>query len=197
MTQAVVLVEEQSAKIVVAELARRIGLEPAPIVIGHEGKSDLERSISNKIRNWRVPNRTRFVILRDNDGGDCRTLKQSLLDLTPQDARTRVKVRIVLQELEAWYFADAPALFAAGLISKAESEKMPKQAKYRNCDTIPSPKAELQKLLEKKRVAETGQILLARRIAPHLSLDKNRSTSFQHLIDALRWASDSGRDGNR
>lgn len=44
------------------------------IPIAHRGKSDLEKSIPRKLRAWSEPN-VRFVILRDNDGGDCRERK--------------------------------------------------------------------------------------------------------------------------
>ena len=38
--------------------------------VPHDGKDDLERSIPRKLRGWREPG-VRFVIVRDNDRGDC------------------------------------------------------------------------------------------------------------------------------
>ena len=41
------------------------------IAVPHNGKSDLEASIPRKLRAWNMPE-DRFIIMRDNDGGDCR-----------------------------------------------------------------------------------------------------------------------------
>ena len=38
--------------------------------VPHEGKSDLDRSISRKLAAWRIPG-DRFVIVRDNDSANC------------------------------------------------------------------------------------------------------------------------------
>ena len=58
------------------------GLEPGQhfLCIPHEGKQDLERNIPRILRAWQEPG-IRFVIVRDNDGGNCVTLKQQLSDL--------------------------------------------------------------------------------------------------------------------
>ena len=75
----------------------------------HEGKSDLEKSIPRKLRAWREPG-VRFVVLRDNDGDDCMHLKQKLARICQESGRADTLVRIVCQELEAWYLGEPDAL---------------------------------------------------------------------------------------
>ena len=50
------------------------------MVLAFQGKSDLEKSFPKKMRRWNYGN-PHFVILRDNDGGDCFVLKQKLCDI--------------------------------------------------------------------------------------------------------------------
>ena len=47
--------------------------------VPHEGKQDLEKSIPRKLKAWRVPG-VFFCVIRDNDSGDCRALKERLID---------------------------------------------------------------------------------------------------------------------
>ena len=74
--------------------------------VPHEGKGDLERSIPRKLHAWREPG-IRFAVVRDNDRGDCRALKKALLGLCETGGRpgrrSEPLIRIVCQELEAWY----------------------------------------------------------------------------------------------
>ena len=72
------------------------------VCIAHEGKKELENSISRKLRAWREPE-VRFVVVQDNDNGDCLALKQRLLQRCREGEREDTLVRIVCQELEAWY----------------------------------------------------------------------------------------------
>lgn len=79
-------------------------------VIPHQGVTDLERSLPRKLRAWRNPH-ARFIVLRDNDRGDCMARKTKLTNICQQAGREgQFKVRIVCQELEAWFLGDLPAL---------------------------------------------------------------------------------------
>jgi len=69
MSRVVFLLEERSMKILLEELLPRLVPGMPFICIPHEGKQDLEKSISRKLRAWREPG-ARFVVVRDNDGGD-------------------------------------------------------------------------------------------------------------------------------
>ena len=118
----VVLTEESSMKTTLEHLLPKLGIDLNRVtIIAHDGKSDLERSIPRKLRGWLAPG-TRFLILRDNDRGDCRARKAHLASLVDAGGKTgQAKVRIVCQELEAWFLADVPALVSAGYLTDGRS----------------------------------------------------------------------------
>src|SRR5580698_6282898 len=74
------------------------------LILEHNGKSDLEASYPRKMREWREPN-VKFVILRDNDGANCRKLKRQLISKIPHGT-PEFLIRIVCQELESWFLGD-------------------------------------------------------------------------------------------
>jgi Domain of unknown function (DUF4276) len=183
MTDIVVLAEEPSAQIIAECLAQKLNLAERVLCLRHQGKSDLEQSIPRKVGHWRAQTPPRFVVMRDNDGADCLALRARLLELVPQNARPRVKIRLVVQELESWYLGDLDAVSRAGLLSEVERDSLNRKAILRNPDRIGNAKQ-----IFKSRVGSGGQIALARSIGPHLSVKDNRSRSFHAFIDALHWA---------
>ncbi len=185
MTDVVVLTEEPSARIVAESLAEKLGLSDRAIFLQHQGKSDLEQSFPRKIGHWRAHTPPRFVVMRDNDRAVCWQLKSRLLSLLPTAATGRVKIRLVVQELESWYLGDLDAVSRAGLLSETSLESHKRSATLRNPEKIGNAKQ-----FFKARIANGGQIALARQIAPHLSLSENRSKSFHAFVSALRWAGD-------
>lgn len=70
------LLEEPSMKAFLLEFLPRLvpgwRHEEHFLLVPHEGKSDLDKSIPRKVKAWREPG-VRFVIVRDNDGADCST----------------------------------------------------------------------------------------------------------------------------
>lgn len=60
--------------------------------VPHEGKSDLEYSIRNKLRAWREPG-VRFAVVQDNDGKDCHALKDALQGFCEAAGRCRSRRR--------------------------------------------------------------------------------------------------------
>jgi len=185
MTDIVVLAEEPSGRIIAEYLARKLGFDGRTLCLEHQGKSDLERSFPRKIASWRSPRPPRFVIMRDNDGADCFKLKEQLVGLVPGWAAERVKIRIVVQELESWYFGDLDAVWKAGLVSEGALTRQKGKAQLRNPDEIRHAKQ-----MFKTKIVSGGQIELARSIAPHLSLTDNRSKSFHAFVGSLRWAAE-------
>jgi hypothetical protein len=146
-------------------------------IIAHQGKSDLERSIPRKLRAWRAPG-ARFLILRDNDRGDCRQRKAHLSELVASAGRAgESKVRIVCQELEAWFLADISALIAAGYVVAGKSPGFTKGLP----DDVSHPVQVMQKLKP-----GYGKISGATAIAPHLDPDNTRSASFRNTVQAIR-----------
>ena len=74
----VIPTEKPSMKATLEHLLPRLGISLVTVtIIAHQGKSDLEKSIPRKLRGWQDP-AARFLILRDNDRGDCRARKAHL-----------------------------------------------------------------------------------------------------------------------
>ena len=109
MSRIVFLLEEYSMKVLLEGLLPRLFPGLPFLCVPHEGKQDLEKSIPRKLRAWREPG-VRFCVIRDNDGADCRKLKQSLVALCNEGGHGDALVRIACQELEAWYFGAPDAL---------------------------------------------------------------------------------------
>ena len=82
------------------------------LCIPHEGKADLDSHLRSKLSSWRVPGDS-FIIVQDNDGGDCIALKQRLRDRCQQTGHDDAIIRIVCQELEAWYLGQPDAMAKA------------------------------------------------------------------------------------
>jgi hypothetical protein len=176
-----VLTEEPSAEEVVKALANRYTPDAHVIVVPHSGKTDLERSFPRKLRAIVHPADTRFIILRDNDGADCEALKARLLNQVPPDKAVRVKVRIVMQELESWYLGQPSALSACGLISADTAARLGRTAKFRDPDRLTNAKQEFYRLHRR----DNQQITMAQMIAPHLADNDNVSRSFRTFVSTL------------
>jgi hypothetical protein len=75
----VFLLEEPSAQDLLEGLVPRlIPLDWSARFIPFQGKQDLERRMSGFLRSWQNPN-AQFVIMRDQDSGDCRHIKAGLV----------------------------------------------------------------------------------------------------------------------
>ena len=153
-----------------------------PRFVVFEGKQDLEKQLPRKLGGYLNPN-ARFIVMRDQDQGDCRRIKTSLAALCPVSRRSRTIVRIACRELEAFYLGDLRAvesgLGLSGLAGKQD------KAKFRDPDHLSSPARELEKLTGNRYQKIAG----SRSIAPHLDLQAPRSRSFHHLLHAIRSAS--------
>ena len=144
--------------------------------IAHSGKSDLQESIPRKLKAWRQPD-TKFVIVQDQDSGDCVEIKKVLEELA-RPAGREVLIRIVCRELEAWYFGDLQAVSKA---YRRDIVSLCRKSKYRVPDKIGNPKEELRKLLPNHQ-----QLDGARRIAVHMDIQNNRSESFRQFVSGVR-----------
>jgi len=145
-------------------------------IIYFQGKADLEKNFPHKMRSWshRSPH---FIILRDNDGADCQVIKERLR-LRAAPTGKPFHIRLVCQELEAWFLGDLAAVEAAYPSSRAT--RFQETAKYRNPDNINNASDELSRLTN-----VTGKTSKASAIARHLDLTRNRSHSIQVLFRTL------------
>jgi hypothetical protein len=178
------LLEELSAKDLLQVLVPRL-LGPASErvccrYLTFEGKQDLERNIGPKIRGWRTPD-TKFVILRDQDSGDCRTVKERLVALIPEARRSHCVVRVACRELESWFLGDWHAVAQA--FERPTLANLSKKRKYLSPDTLGNPHQELQRHVPAFQKRDG-----ARRIGPVLELQegRNSSRSFQTFCAAIR-----------
>ncbi len=178
MRRLVVLVEEQAMKEVLDTLLPSLLPSGYPfLVVPHDGKSDLERSIPRKLRRWAEP--ADFVVVRDQDGADCRALKLKLCAICTAAGRPDTLVRIVCNELESWFLGDLQALetaFALHGIAGRQGER-----KYRAPDRLTNAKQELLRIVPGYR-----EIAGARAVAPHLTAERNCSRSFVIFATGVR-----------
>ena len=173
----VFLLEELSMKVLLEGLLPRLFPALRFLCVTHEGKQDLEKSIPLKLKAWREPG-VRFVVVRDNDVGDCRALKARLSRLCSDAGRPETLVRLACQELEAWYFGDLEATAAA-----FECPALPGIAakeRYREPDAIQRPSAALAEL-----VPEFQKVSGARLMGECLS-GENHSPSYNAFIEGVR-----------
>lgn len=182
MTQGrvIFLVEERSIKTLLDLLLPR--LLPGWVADDHfrcipfEGKSDLENNIPRKLRAWREPG-VRFVVVRDNDGADCRVLKAQLAQMCQQSGRPDALVRLVCQELESWYLGDLEAVDQAFRI---HANTAAHRKRFADPDMLTNAKQELRRLAPAYQ-----QISGARALAPHIDPERNRSHSFQVFLRSV------------
>ncbi len=177
MSRLVFLLEEYSMKVFLDALIPRLFPGLSFLCIPHEGKQDLEKSVPRKLKAWREPG-VRFIVLRDNDGGDCVALKRKLLDLCPESRRPQTLVRIACQELEAWYLGDVGAL--ADAFEDEDLRRLDAKARWRDPDAVVQPARALEEL-----IPAFQKVSGARRMAGRIQRADNRSRSFRALIESV------------
>ena len=174
----VFMVEEPSMKELLEILLPKILPEnfEIPLVIPHNGKTDLAKSIPVKLRAWQNSN-DRFIIVHDQDSSDCEQLKAELLSLC-ENSRNDYLIRIVCNELESWYFGDSTAVSNA---YGKDYMHLALKRKYRVSDRIKNVKQELKKI-----IPEYQPLSGARIIAGHMDVDRNTSKSFKAFVSGVK-----------
>ena len=177
MSRAVFLLEEYSMKVLLDGLLPRIFPDLRFLCVPHEGKQDLEKSIPRKLRAWREPGVV-FVVLRDKDLSDCYDVKRRLVTLCREGNREDTLVRIACHELEAWYLGEPAAIAAA--FGDERLLNIGGKARYRDPDAVVRPSAEVEAL-----IPEFQKVSGARRMATHLTRERNCSRSFQVFLGGM------------
>jgi hypothetical protein len=171
MKSLVFLLEERSAKALLEGFLPRWlpdGWQVRYVVF--EGKQDLENGLVRRLRGWLTPN-TWFVVLRDQDAGDCRRVRDRLVELVRQSGREAL-VRVACRELESWVLGDLQALAAA--FEEPRLTRWSDKAKYRNPDELHRPVDEVRRLVPSYQKVDG-----ARRVGPLLEPQRNLSPSFR------------------
>lgn len=194
------LVEEVSAEAALIHLLPRIVEVHVTFAIhSHHGKTDLLNKLPGRLQGYRswIPADWRIIVLVDEDRADCRELKGQLeiaatkagfftRGTAPSGQAYQLVNRIAVEELEAWFFGDVPAIAAA---YPGVSPNLGKQAKYRNPDQIGGGTWEaLERVLKRAGHYRGGlaKIEAAREIAQHMDPGRNTSPSFRAFYRALR-----------
>ncbi len=142
-----------------------------------QGKQDLEKQLVRRMKFWLMPN-SRFVVMRDQDSGNCLTIKAKLRQLCVDAGQPAAVVRIACREMETFFVGDWAAI-ASGF-GKPGLAAFAGKAKYRDPDLLGSPSAEIKRHIPSYQKREG-----ARAIAPHLDPSNNQSHSFRVLVQAL------------
>lgn len=181
MRTLVFLLEEPSAREMLKGVLPRLLPEDIHVdYIVFRGKQDLEKNLEFKLRYWQKPN-TAFIVLRDQDAGDCRSIKQFMVVRCINSGREDFLVRIACRELESFYLGDLAAVEAG--LSCSGLARLQKKSKYRDPDMqVRHPDEELRRLSRNLYDKMSG----SRAIGPHLGLQDNCSTSFRHLVSGIQ-----------
>ncbi|MEJ2045815.1 MAG: DUF4276 family protein [Reinekea sp.] len=179
MTQLVFFLEEPSAR----EMLK--GLLPAilpqniiPRFVVFEGKQDLEKRLPIRLKAWQQPG-TKFIVMRDQDSGDCKEIKQNLTRICMESGKPDTLVRIACHELESFYLGDLQAVAIA--FGQNNLGKQQNSAKFRDPDRLANASQELKKLVHNYQ-----KVSGSRAIGPKLRLKNNRSKSFNALLMGIQ-----------
>lgn len=184
----VLLVEESSMQAFLQTLLQRLLPEDCSLEIHpFQGKRDLKRKLAARLRayaRW-LPDDWRIFVLVDRDRDDCRVLKNELEEAalgaglrTPSCERPwQVVNRIVIQELEAWYFGNWQAVRRA---YPEVSPRIPYQRGYRDPDGVDHTWEAFERILQTYGYFTGGlrKSEAARAIAEQIDPGENRSRSF-------------------
>lgn len=193
MARIEILVEEPSMKEFLTILLPNIldnkwQLNDNYFIRSFEGKNDLQKNIPSKVKllsNWKNE-AAGVVIMQDQDSSDCKILKQKLLRICNESGNCPKLVRIICRELESWYIGDFSAVNRA--YPNFKFHNYINKAKFRIPDNC-NASDELKKILP-----EFQKVGGAKKIAPFINTENNKSESFHQTISGLRRFFDSIKD---
>lgn len=193
-----IFVEEPSMEAFLLELLPR--LLPRHVSFSlytHNGKSDLLRKLPHRLRgyaNW-MPGNHGIVVVVDRDNDDCVGLKTTLEGFFAQSgivtkmsagvASFSGLTRIAVEELEAWYFGNWPAVVRGYPILPSS---VASKAKYRNSDDIRGGTWEaFERICKSQGLFSTGlrKVEAARKIGGQIEIGENSSPSFAAFREGL------------
>jgi hypothetical protein len=193
-----VLLEEPSAEAFFEQVLPKIlGGRASFRLSPFNGKQDLLRKLPSRLRAlaaWR-PDGCRIVVVIDSDGEDCRELKRRVQGIAVDagfgvtrsaagPGKWNILDRLVIEELEAWYFGDWSAVRSAFPRVPAS---IPRRSAFRDPDAIDGTWEAFQRILQSAGHEPGGlrKIHAAREIGRHFDPSRCSSRSFRALRDAL------------
>ncbi|MEG4803629.1 DUF4276 family protein [Microcoleus sp. ARI1-B5] len=199
------LVEEASLESALSQLLPKI--LPSAVtskIHAFRGKTDLLAKLPNRLKGYQawLPPDWKIVILIDEDREDCLKLKQQLEIMaissglitkssSQKDKSFQVLNRIVVEELEAWFFGDVEAIRQA---YPKVSASLATQQPYRDPDAIKGGTWEaLERVLRKAGYHPGGleKYKASSEISKYMNPELNRSKSFQVFYRGLLESIDS------
>jgi hypothetical protein len=167
-------------------------------IINMRNKQNLINNLSKNLSLYKKDffKHHKIVVLVDQDKENCLVLKQTLEEAARNNGLTtkssanfgstfQVLNRIVIEEIESWFFGDINALTSA---YPKISKNLLNIAKYRDPDKIKGGTWEaLEKLLQKYGYFRNGlsKIRNAQNISQYMDPNLNRSRSFQVFREGL------------
>lgn len=196
-------VEEPSAEAALKQLVPAIlGKQAEQFeinIFAFNGKQALLKKLPNRLKSYQTWFKAdkalslKIIVLLDRDNDDCSELKEKLNKLaedaglvtrTVHAEQYHVINRIVIEEIEAWFFGDVAAICQA---YPSVPASLANRAKYRDPDAIRGGSWEqLEVVLRKEHPGGLEKIRAAKEISQHMNPDNNRSKSFQLFRDTLR-----------
>ena len=193
------LVEELSLKVALDNILPKILPEDEEITFDihdFQGKKNLLKKLPQRLNGYQkwLPDDWRIAILIDKDKEDCIELKTQLEKIAKNSGfvtKTAAGIqqpfqilnRIVIEELEAWFFGDIKAICAA---YPKVSSNLGTKAKYRNPDAITGGTWEaLERELRSYYPGGLNKLMVARDISQYMEPNRNCSKSFQVFLDGL------------
>lgn len=192
-----VLTEEPSMEAFLEVLLPRLLPQATFAIHSFQNKQNLLKKLATRLRAYEkwIPDNYRIAVLIDRDRGDYLELKERLESMAVgsglvtrtrmRDGRWQVANRIVIEELEAWYFGDWEAVCRA---YPRTSSNVPRKAAYRHPDSINGGTWEkFEKIMQRHGYFEGGlrKVEAARKIARYIDPARNRSDSFLKFRDAI------------
>jgi hypothetical protein len=162
-----------------------------------QGKTDLMGKLQARLRGYAqwLPEDWRIVVVVDRDNDACKKLKKRLEAMAAGaglvtrsragGGRWQLVNRIAIEELEAWYFGDWPAVCGA---YPRVSPSVPRKAAFRDPDAIRGGTWEaFERVLQRYGYFKTGltKVQVARTMGALLDPGRNRSGSFATFRDAI------------
>ena len=172
-----------------------------PVTCGFEvhsfrDKFNLLGNLESRLRayaRW-LPEYCRIIVMVDRDNDDCRALKERLEAASAAaglrsrahagGSRWQVVNRIVIEELEAWYFGDWQAVRGA---YPRVSQHVQRSKRYRDPDAIKQTWEAFERIMQGRGYFSTGlrKVDAAREVAAHIDPGRNRSASFNSFYAAV------------
>ncbi|MEK0180956.1 MAG: DUF4276 family protein [Oscillatoriales cyanobacterium] len=201
------LVEESSLESALTQLLPKILPSTVTFKIhAFRGKDDLICKLPNRLKGYQawLPPDWKIVILIDEDREDCLKLKKQLENIAilaglitksscQKNKSFQVLNRIVVEELEAWFFGDVEAICQA---YPKVSANLANQQPYRDPDAIKGGTWEaLERVLRRAGYHQGGleKYKASSEISKYMNPESNRSKSFQVFCQGLLETIDSSQ----